>query len=83
MWARRAYDGFTLLGVYSSPIRADSLLNTADDTRTVRFIGICRCIGIRQIARARRNFYLAVRVSGIPRQTSMDSQDRSYARPIG
>src|SRR5882672_9457129 len=31
---------------------------------------------------ARSNFYLAVRVSGIPRQKSVDSQDRFYARPV-
>jgi hypothetical protein len=43
------------------------------ETRTVRFIGICSCVGIRQIDCARSNFYLAVRVSGIPRQKSVDS----------
>jgi hypothetical protein len=53
------------------------------ETRTVRFIGICRCVGIRQIAGAGSNFYLAVRVSGIPRQKSVDSQNRFYARPVG
>jgi len=42
--------------------RADSLLKPRRETRTVRFIGICRCVGIRQIAGARSNFYLAVRV---------------------
>src|SRR5947207_5514251 len=63
--------------------RADSLLKTRRDTRTVRVIGICRCVGIRQIDGTRSNFYLAVRVSGIPRQKSVDSQDRSYARPVG
>jgi len=52
-------------------------------TRTVSFIGICRCVGIRQIDGARSNFHLAVRVSGIPRQKSVDSQDRFYARPVG
>jgi hypothetical protein len=36
-----------------------------------------------QIDGARSNFYLALRVSGIPRQKSVDSQDRSYARPGG
>jgi hypothetical protein len=46
----------------------DRLLKTRRDTRTVRFIGICRCVGIRQIASARSNFYLAVRVPGISRQ---------------
>jgi hypothetical protein len=56
---------------------------SAGDTRTVRFIGICRSVGIRQIDGDRSNFYLAVRVRGIPRQASMDSQNRSYARPVG
>ena len=63
--------------------REDSLLKTRHDTRTVRFLGICRYVGVRQIDGARSNFYLAVRVSGIPWQKSMDSQDRSYARPVG
>lgn len=58
---------------FNSFPRADSLLKTRRDTRTVRFIGICRCVGIRQIDGARSNFYLAVRVSGIPRQKSVDS----------
>jgi hypothetical protein len=53
--------------------QADSLLKTRRETRTVRFIGICRCVGIRQIDGTRSNFYLAVRVSGIPRQKSVDS----------
>ena len=68
---------FPLLVVsrFNSFPRADSLLKTRRETRTVRFIGICRCVGIRQIDGARSNFYLAVRVSGIPRQTSVDSQD--------
>ena len=61
----------------------NSLLKRRRETRTVRFIGVCRCVGIRQIDGARSNFYLAVRVSGIPRQKSVDSQDRFYARPIG
>jgi len=46
---------------------------SAGETRTVRFIGICRCVGIRQIDGTRSNFYLAVRVSGISRQKSVDS----------
>src|SRR5438132_3536714 len=53
---------------FNSFLRADSLLETRRETRTVRFIGVCRCVGIRQIDGARSNFYLAVRVSGIPRQ---------------
>jgi hypothetical protein len=65
----------TILGAglaFNSFPRADSLLKTRRETRTVRFIGICRCVGIRQIDGARSNFYLAVRVSGIPRQKSVD-----------
>jgi hypothetical protein len=58
---------------FNSFPRADSLLKTRRETRTVHFIGICRRIGIRQIDGARSNFYLAVRVSGIPRQKSVDS----------
>jgi hypothetical protein len=58
---------------FNSFPRADSLLKTRRETRTVRFIGICRCVGIRQIDGTRSNFYLAVRVSGIPRQKSVDS----------
>jgi hypothetical protein len=38
--------------------RAHSLLKTRRETRTLRFIGICRCVGIRQIDGARSNFYL-------------------------
>jgi hypothetical protein len=56
---------------------------SAGDTRSVRFIGICCCIGIRQIDGARSNFCLAMRASGIPRQKSVDSQNRFYACPVG
>ena len=55
------------------PEGAKSSLTAKCRRCTVRFIGICRCVGIRQIAGARSNFYLAVRVSGIPRQKSVDS----------
>jgi hypothetical protein len=53
--------------------RAESLLKTRRETRTLRFIRICRCVGIRQIDSARSHFHLALRVSGIPRQKSVDS----------
>jgi hypothetical protein len=47
--------------------RADSLLKTRRDTRTVRFIDICCRVGVRQIDSARSNFYLAVADSGFER----------------
>src|SRR5882757_9844500 len=65
----------------SSPLPGPD--NPKSTEREKREEGICRCVGIRQIDGARSNFYLAVRVSGIPRQKSVDSQDRSYARPVG
>jgi hypothetical protein len=39
----------------------------------LEFGDCARCVGIRQIDGARSNFYRAVRVSGIPRQKSMDT----------
>jgi hypothetical protein len=68
---------------FNSFLRTGSLLKARRGTRTVYFFRICRCTGIRQIAGARSNFYLAVRVSGIPRKKSVDSQDRFRARPGG
>jgi hypothetical protein len=68
---------------FNSFPRAHSLLKTGRKPHGLGFIGICRCVGIRQIAGARSNFYLTVRVSGVPRHASMDSQDRPYARPVG
>ena len=47
---------------FNSFPRADSLLKTRREARTVRLIRVRRCIGIRQIDGARSNFYLAVRV---------------------
>jgi hypothetical protein len=45
---------------FNSFPRADSLLKTRRETRTVRFIGICRCVDIRQIDSARSNVCFAV-----------------------
>jgi hypothetical protein len=45
---------------FNSFPRADSLLKTRRETRTVRFIGVCRCIDIRQIDSARSNVCFAV-----------------------
>jgi hypothetical protein len=43
---------------FNSFPRADCLLKTRRETRTVRFIGVCRCVDIRQIDSARSNVTL-------------------------
>jgi len=51
--------------------RANSLLKTRRETRTVRFIGVCRCVDIRQIDSAGSNVCFAVRVCRVSRQESV------------
>jgi hypothetical protein len=60
---------------FNSLPRADSLLKTRRETRSVRFIRVCRCVDIRQIDSARSNVCFAVRVCRVSRQKSVGSQD--------
>jgi hypothetical protein len=70
------------LAFYSFP-RADSLLKTRRETRTVRFIRVCRCVDIRQIDSARSHVCFALWMSRQWRQTSLGWKERPSPTAYG